>query len=87
MRHNEYILEKNRYTEPKFIQKHDKKYKKSYPNAFRFHIFVKVNIVSINKNIATVIYEKQEQYIILQNMDSYFYLNEVRKQKITEMTR
>ena len=85
MRHNEYILEKNRYAEPKFIQKQDNKYKKTRPTASRFHIFVKVHIVSVNNNIATVIYEKKEQDILLQNMDSFFYLNEIRKQKLTDL--
>lgn len=105
MRHNEYILEKNRYAEPKFIQKQDNKYKKSHPLVYRFHLFVKLQIISINNNVAVVnckeISEliqnvsklvsnlglteeskKKHDSITLQNMDSYFFLNENRKKKM-----
>jgi hypothetical protein len=87
MRHDEYILEKNSYKDPEFILKKDKKYKKTFPNANRFHIFVKVTIVSIVNNIATVIYEKKEKNIILQNLETFFYLNDIKKNKITEIVK
>jgi hypothetical protein len=78
---------------------------------YRFHLFVKLQIISINDNIAVVNYkeisdlirnvskmisevspligrskpdeEKMEhQSIKLQNMDSYFFLNDNRKKKM-----
>lgn len=87
MRQSEYITEKNTYKSPAYIQKQDKKYKKIHPCHFRFHIFVKLKIVFIKDNVATVIYEKHTQQIILQNMDSFFYLNEVRKKSIEEQLK
>lgn len=84
MRQNEYIKEKNTYKDPIFIQKQDQKYKIKNPCHYRSHLFVKLKILCINDNIATVIYEKQERQIILQNMDSFFYFNEVRKIKMEE---
>jgi hypothetical protein len=84
MRQNEYTVEKNSYKQPEFIQKQDKKFKKKHPSAFRYHIFVILTILSINGCKATVIYEKQEKQIILQNIDSYFYFNECRKKKLED---
>ena len=87
MRQEQYISEKNSYREPEFIQKQDKKYKKSHPSSYRFHLFVKLEIVLVENKIITVIYEKHEIKIQLQNMDSYFYLNEIRKNKQLEQLK
>ena len=84
MRQIQYRLEKNTYKDPIFIQKQDKRYKKTYPCHYRFHLFVKLEIVCINENMATVIYDKQKQNIVLQNMDSLFFFNEVRKKNIEQ---
>ena len=82
MRQTEYRLEKNTYKSNKYIQKLDKKYKEKNPCNFRFHIYVKLQIICIKNKIATVIYENKEQEIVLQNMDAHFYLNEFRKQNM-----
>lgn len=104
MRQNEYRLEKQTYKTPEYIMKNDKKHKKSYPLELRFHLFVKLQIISINNNIATINYKEiseliqnaskivpnigslmsQNKYhsITMQNMDSYFFLNDNRKKKI-----
>lgn len=87
MRKTEYRLEKNTYKEPKFIQKQDKKYKKTHPCQYRFHTFVKMEILSVKNSIATVILDKHQKIIVLQNMDSYFFLNEIRKKKIEEQLK
>jgi hypothetical protein len=84
MRQEEYISEKNSYKNPDFIRKQDKKYKKTHPTKYRFHLFVQLEIVFIENNIATVIYKKDEIKIQLQNMDSYFYFSEIRKNKQLE---
>lgn len=82
MRHDEYKNEKKTYKTPEYILKNDKKYRKKQPEKFRFHLFVQLTVLSVQNNIALVIYEKKHQYITLQNMDSFFYLNEYKKVKI-----
>ena len=103
MRQNEYRLEKQTYKTREYILKNDKKYKKSHPLEFRFHLFVKLQIISINNNIAMVNHKeiseliqnaskmipkigslicREHHSIIMQNMDSYFFLNDVRKKKM-----
>jgi len=131
MRQNEYRLEKETYKTREYILKNDKKYKKSHPLEFRFHLFVKLQIISINNNIAMVNHKEISELIqnaskivpkigslmcrehhsfsvdsperaiygesrirsagfasyaypsiIMQNMDSYFFLNDVRKKKM-----
>jgi len=79
MRQEQYISEKNTYKDPLFIQKQDSKYKRSHPNENRFHMFVQLKIILVEDKTVTVIYEKREKKIQLQNMDSYFYFNEIRK--------
>ena len=81
MRQCQYVSEKNTYKDPSFIQKQDNKYRRSHPNEHRFHLFVKLKIILVEDNIVTVMYEKHEKKIQLQNMDSYFYLNDTRKTK------
>lgn len=87
MRQNEYSLEKNTYKNINYIRKQDKKYKKSHPCDYRFHLFVKLQIIHIDNKVATTMYEKRKQNIILQNMDSYFYFNEIRKKKLEEIVK
>lgn len=109
MRHHEYRLEKQTYKTPEYIMKNDKKYKKTHPLEYRFHLFVKIEIISINDNIAVVNHKEisdlirnvckmvsevsplicrskpddcEYQTIKLQNMDSYFFLNDNRKKKM-----
>ncbi len=104
MRQSEYILEKQTYKTPEYILKNDKKYKKSHPLEYRFHLFVKLQIISINHNIAFVNYQEiskllqnaskmipniaplicqnKHHSIQLQNMDSYFFLNDKRKKEM-----
>ena len=84
MRQNEYTLEKNAYKNITFILKQDKKFKKLHPCEYRFHLFVKLKIIHIDNKVATTMYEKRKQNIILQNMDSYFYFNEIRRKKLEE---
>ena len=104
MRQNEYLLEKQTYKTPEYIMKNDKKYKKSHPLELRFHLFVKLQIISISNNIAFVNYQEVSELIhnaskivpnigsimgqqkhhsiTMQNMDSYFFLNDGRKRKM-----
>ena len=103
MRQNEYRSEKQTYKTREYILKNDKKYKKSHPLEFRFHLFVKLQIISINNNIAMVNHKEiseliqnmskmipkigslmchEHHSIIIQNMDSYFFMNDVRKKKM-----
>ena len=87
MRQDEYIAEKNTYKPPEYIQKRDQKWRKNHPLAYRFHEFIRVPIRCICENIATVVYDGREQQIILQNMDGFFYFNELRKKKQEEKSR
>lgn len=110
MRQNEYILEKNGYREPEFIMKQDIKYKKTHTTAYRFHAFVKINIIYIKDNIAVIDAsnlrsslssitipqikdfiqrffsenKEKDHHIVLQNMDSFFYFNDIRRKIIEE---
>lgn len=84
MRQIEYRLEKNTYKTHNYIQTRDIKYNKTRPNEHRFHLFVKLKIIHIENNIATVIYEKHQKHIILQNMDSFFFFDEVKKRIMEE---
>jgi glycine cleavage system aminomethyltransferase T len=84
MRQDEYRIEKNTYKDAKYIEKMDKKYKIKNPSKFRFHLFVKLQVITIEDKTATVIYEKREQHILLQNMDGFFYNNDLRKKAIHE---
>ena len=63
MRQNEYRLEKQTYKTPEYIMKNDKKYKKSHPLELRFHLFVKLQIISISNNIAFVNYQEVSELI------------------------
>lgn len=84
MRQIEYRLEKNTYKTPIYIQTRDIKYRKTRPNEHRFHLFVQLKIIHIENNIATVIYEKHQKQIILQNMDSFFFFDEIKKRIMEE---
>ncbi len=84
MRQMEYRSEKNTYKCPTYIEKRDSRYKAKHLGEHRFHLYVKLDIVVIEDRVATVIYNNKEQQIAIQNMDSYFYLNEARKQTIEE---
>ena len=84
MRQDEYISEKNTYKSPEYIQKRDQKWRKKHPLAYRFHEFIQVPIKHVCDNIVTVVYSDQEQQVILQNIDGFFYFNESRKKKQEE---
>jgi hypothetical protein len=84
MRQKEYIMEKQTYKSYDYISKKDHKYKQIHSNEFRFHIFVKLKIISIKDDIAMVNNYIEEIQLI--NMDGFFYFNEIRKEKMIDST-
>lgn len=82
MRQGEYRFEKKTYKDRKYIDKNDRKYKQKYPEKYRFHLFVRLKIISIKDDVATVIYSGNKTDIQMINMDAFFYFNEDRKTKM-----
>ena len=85
MRQDKYILEKRTYKDLKYIEKQDRLYKNKCPQQYRFHKFVKLNIISKHESesdIFTGIYENQKYTVKLQNMDGYFYFIDSQKKRI-----
>ena len=84
IRQREYRSEKNTYKCPTYIEKRDSRYRATHLGEHRFHLYVKLDIVVIVDSIATVMYNNKEQQIAIQNMDSYFYLNDAKKRTMEE---
>jgi hypothetical protein len=84
MRQKEYTMEKRTYKSPDYISKKDRKYKQIHPDAFRFHIFVRLKIINIKDDIFCIC-NNYEEKIELINMDSFFYFNEIRKERINKL--
>lgn len=86
MRQEKYILEKKTYKEPTYITKQDRLYKNKFPAAYRYHVFVKFKIVSKDgSDIYTGMYENQKYTVKLQNMDGYFWFENIRKKQMLEL--